>query len=79
MATKEKSESITIKEPNFQRAIFKIIGTAPLVIRRMSSKTVRELEDKQIGGTPAGNRKKREPKSSEETYQEAKSGGLSGN
>lgn len=67
-----KSVSVTIKPPNMQRATFEIIGTAPLVVHRFSAKTKLQMKTKMEIGSAAGNRKNREPKDTDETYQEAR-------
>lgn len=65
-------KGMVISAPKFKTAIFEIVGIAPLVIHRFSTKTKNELEQKQISGKPASSRKKREPKDSDETYNEAR-------
>lgn len=65
-------KSVTITPPNFQYAEFRIIGTEPLVIHRFSQKTKLEMKQKMETGNPASNKKKREPKSTDDTYNEAR-------
>ena len=40
------SKTVTIKAPNFQKAVFELVGTAPLVIHRFSAKTKNEMKQK---------------------------------
>ncbi len=61
-----------IKAPNFQKHIFKISGTAPLVIHRFSAKTKNEMKQKMEVGKAAGSRKNREAKLTDDLYQEAR-------
>lgn len=56
----EKNTVVTVKPPNFQRAIFEIIGTAPLVIHRFSHKTKMEMLTKMQAGKTASSKKVRE-------------------
>lgn len=64
--------AVTIKPPNFQEAIVRIIGTAPLVIHRFSAKLKAQMKDKMEVGKAAGSKKNREPKSTDLTYEEAR-------
>jgi len=64
--------SVEIKAPNMKEAVFKIKGTAPLVVHRFSIKTKNEMEQKMISGKASGNRKNREPKISEDTFNEGR-------
>ena len=74
VAAKEESKKtqLTISPPNFQTATFQLVGTAPLVIHRFSSKIQKELEEKQEEGKSSSSKKKRKPKSSEDSYNEAR-------
>lgn len=63
---------VTIKPPNFGRAIFQIKGTAPLVIHRFSHKTKEQMRLKMETGKAAGSKKDREAKDSEATYNAAR-------
>lgn len=67
-----KHETLSIKPPNFQEAQFKLIGTAPLVIHRFSAKVKAEMKRKMETGKAASSRKTREPKSTDELYNEAR-------
>lgn len=62
---------VTIKAPNFLTAIFEIKGTAPLVIKRFSTKTKDEMETKMAGGKSSSSKKNREPKTTDQQYAEA--------
>jgi len=64
--------SVEIKAPNMKEASFKIVGTAPLVVHRFSIKTKKEMQLKMETGKAAGNRKIREPKNSDDTFNEAR-------
>lgn len=66
------SKIVTIKAPNFQKAVFELVGTAPLVIHRFSAKTKNEMKLKMETGKAASSKKNREPKSTDESYQEAR-------
>jgi hypothetical protein len=64
--------TVTIKPPNFQVAQFEVVGVAPLVIHRFSAKTKNEMKLKMETGSPAGNKRNRQPKDTDQTYQEAR-------
>jgi hypothetical protein len=70
MATTAKA--VTIKEPNFQTAEFEIVGTAPLVIHRFSAKTKLQMKDKMETGKAASSKKNRDPKSTDEIFEESR-------
>jgi len=63
---------VTIKAPNFNTVEFTIRGIAPLVIHRFSAKTKNEMKAKMEMGNPASSKKKREPKSTDDTYEESR-------
>lgn len=63
---------IQIKAPNFQRGVFQIKGTAPLVIHRFSAKTKNEMKEKMEQGKSAGSKKNREARSTDDLYNEAR-------
>ena len=72
MTTRANAEVVTIKAPNMAEAQFRIVGTAPLVIRRFDEKVRQEFADKIIhGSTPAG-KKKHAPRQIEDIYEAAK-------
>jgi hypothetical protein len=58
---KQEQKSLTISAPNFKRATFELIGSAPLVIHRMSEKYRNDQRAKISTGKPAGSKKTREP------------------
>jgi hypothetical protein len=62
----------TIRPPNFQRAVFEIQGTAPLVIHRFSAKTKQQMKEKMETGKAASSKKNREAKATDDLYQEAR-------
>ena len=70
--TKTSDKTVTIKAPNFGRAVFEIKGVAPLVIHRFSSKTKNQMKLKMETGKAASSKKNREAKNTDETYQEAR-------
>ncbi len=66
------SKTVTIRAPNFQKAVFELVGTAPLVIHRFSAKTKNEMKLKMETGKAASSKRTREPKSTDELYQESR-------
>lgn len=66
------SKTITIKPPNFGRAEFKLTGVAPLVIHRFSAKTKNEMKLKMETGKAASSKKTREPKNTDDTFNESR-------
>ena len=67
-----KETAVAIKPPNFGYVTFEIIGTAPLVIHRFSSKTKEQMKQKMETGKAASSRKNREAKATDDLYQEAR-------
>ena len=65
-------KEVQIKAPNFQTAVFHIKGTAPLVIRRFSTKTAGDLIAKMKGGKSSSSKKNREPVNPEELFNAAR-------
>lgn len=61
-----------ISAPNFKTAVFDIIGQDVLVIHRFSTKTKEQMKQKMEVGRAAGNKKIREPKSTDVTFNEAR-------
>jgi hypothetical protein len=72
MSEKTAGASVTIKPPNFGRATFTIEGIAPLVIHRFSAKTKNQMKQKMETGKAASSKKNREPKDTDDIYQEAR-------
>lgn len=76
MATKAveipNSQTVQIKPPNFGRAEFHIVGTAPLVIHRFSAKVKEQMRQKMETGKAASSKKTREPKSTDEIFAESR-------
>lgn len=66
------TQTVTIRPPGFQTARFKIIGIAPLVIRRFSTKTKDQLLQKQVGGKASSSKKNRDAQDVEATFNEAR-------
>jgi hypothetical protein len=65
-------ETITITPPRFQIAEFQITGTSPLVIHRFSAKVKEQMKQKMEMGRAAGGTKKRDPKLTDDLYEEAR-------
>jgi hypothetical protein len=73
VATEVKQQTVTIKPPNFGFAEFNIHGTGvPLVIHRFSAKTKLQMREKMETGKAASSKKNREPKSTDDLYNEAR-------
>lgn len=70
MAT--QSKSVVIKAPNFQVAEFEIKGIAPLVVHRFSKKVQDEMKQKMETGKAASSKRNREPKPTEDSYNESR-------
>lgn len=64
--------TVTIKPPNFQRATFKIVGAAPLVIHRFSSKVKNQMKQKMEEGKASSSKKNRDAKNTDDTFNEAR-------
>jgi hypothetical protein len=63
---------VSIPAPKFQRAIFEVRGTAPLVIHRFSAKTKLQMKKKQEEGKSASSKKKREPQNTDDLFNESR-------
>jgi len=70
--TTKQTKTVTISAPKLQTAVFEVKGIAPLVIHRFSAKTKAEMKLKMETGKAASSKKNREPKNTDETYQEAR-------
>lgn len=68
----EQGMVVTIKAPNFQVAKFKIVGNAPLVVHKFSTKARQQIMATQEAGTTAKGRKVRAPKDFNAVYNEAR-------
>jgi hypothetical protein len=68
----DNKASVQIKPPDLRYAVFKIHGTAPLVIHRFSAKVREQMAKKMEEGKSAGSKKNREPKNSDDTFNEAR-------
>ncbi|HXG69876.1 MAG TPA: hypothetical protein VNJ04_04600 [Gemmatimonadaceae bacterium] len=64
--------TVTIKPPNFGIAQFTVKGIAPLVIHRFSLKIKNQMKLKMETGKAASSKKIREPKNTDDTYEEAR-------
>ena len=67
-----KSQTVSIKPPNFGVAEFGLAGVSPLVIHRFSEKTKAEMKQKMETGKAAASKKSREAKSTDELFEEAR-------
>lgn len=67
-----KTQNVSIPAPRFACAQFEITGTSPLVIHRFSHKTKLEMKQKQEIGKAGSSRKKREPKPTDDCFEEAR-------
>jgi hypothetical protein len=72
MTTIKSQTNVSIAPPNFQEATFEIRGIAPLVIHRFSAKTKNEMKQKMETGKAASSKKNREPKLTDDSFQEAR-------
>lgn len=66
------ARTVQIRPPNFGFAQFHVRGIAPLVVHRFSAKTKQQMKDKMEAGKPAGSRKNREAKATDDLYEEAR-------
>ncbi len=68
------SKSIVIRPVKFQRANFELIGAedVPLVIHRFSAKLKNEMKLKMETGKAASSKKNREPKDTDQSFNEAR-------
>lgn len=67
-----KTTSVQITPPNIQTAVFKIVGTAPLVIHRIDKKVEEGFHDKIVSGTKPKGKRTFEAKDPEEICEAAK-------
>lgn len=65
------STDVTITAPNFQTAVFTIVGTAPYVQNKFSNKARETIRETQEAGSTAKKGKKREGKNFIEAYEQA--------
>lgn len=65
------SKAVVIKAPNFQRAMFKIRGTAPYVQNKFSQKAREQMRAKQEAGSTAGKGRAKIAKDFLECYEQA--------
>lgn len=72
MVNNDGGVNLTIKAPNMKSATFELIGQAPLVIHRFSAKTKMEMKQKMEAGKTASSKKNREPKNTDDMYNEAR-------
>lgn len=65
-------QTVTIKAPKFETAVFECKGVAPLVIHRFSAKTKEQMKQKMETGKAASSKKNREAKSTDDLFQESR-------
>lgn len=66
------SKAVQIKPPNFNVAVLRIFGTAPLVIHRFSAKVKAQMKAKMETGKAAGSKKNREAKATDDLFNESR-------
>lgn len=66
------TQSLLIKAPDLRIATFLIKGTAPLVIHRFSAKLKEQMAKKMEEGKSASSKKNRDPKNSDDTFNQAR-------
>ena len=67
----EKKVEVVISPPQIETAVFKLVGTAPLVINKFSQKSRETMKEKQMAGQQAKKGKKRDPKDFDAIYEGA--------
>lgn len=71
-SAKPAGRTVTIAPPNFQTAVFKIVGTAPYVQHKFSEKALRMMREAQAAGSLAKKKGKiKEPKDFKAAYESA--------
>lgn len=65
-------KSVAIPAPKFQTAVFKVKGTAPLVIHRFSKKVKEQMIQKMETGKAASSKKNREAKNADDLFNESR-------
>lgn len=68
----KEQKTLVVSAPNFKYGVFELIGTAPLVIHRMSEKYRNEQRQKISTGKPAGSKKTREAQDPKNIYNDAR-------
>lgn len=66
------NQTVVIPAPKFGEHTFELVGTAPLIIHRMSHKLKLQMKQKMEEGKSASSKKNREAKDTDVLYQEAK-------
>lgn len=65
------TESVSIKPPNFQTAVFRIVGTAPYVQNKFSQKAREQMRSTQEAGSTSRSKRAREAKDFQAAYEGA--------
>lgn len=68
----QNKATVEIKPPNFKTAEFRIKGKAPLVIHRFSAKIKAQMTAQMEAGKSSGSKKNREPKNTDDIYNQAR-------
>ncbi len=71
-ATLGETTTVTISPPNFQRAVFKIKGTAPFMQLRFGQKAMNAMHEKHAAGSTASSRRKKEARDFDDDFEQAK-------
>jgi hypothetical protein len=66
------NQTVAIRAPNMKTAVFRIVGTAPLVVHRFSAKTKAQMKQKMETGKAASSKKNRDAKATDDLFQEAR-------
>jgi len=69
--SKQSAVAVQIKPPKIEKAVFKIVGTAPYVQARFSGKAMQAMMSKMASGKTAGSRKVREARDFDADYKNA--------
>lgn len=67
-----KEVNVAITAPNMQVAVYRVRGTAPLVIHRFSHKTLIQMRQKMEAGSTAAKGKKRDAANLDDIYNDAR-------
>lgn len=70
-APKEEKKGLVISPPNMETAVFAIVGTAPYVQNKFSTRIKQDIMRTQAAGSTARSKKKRDAKNFQALYKEA--------
>lgn len=71
MSKKSVVQQVVINPPNIQTAVFKIVGTAPMVQARFAKKAMDQMAGKMMAGSTAKGKKVRSARDFEDDYRQA--------